>query len=174
MKTKQYLIAVLLLAGFNFTAQADPPADKGKTIFISRCAACHNVNKQLTGPTLAGLSERRSIDWIINFVRSSQNMVVKGDTAAVSLFNKFNKTAMPDHKDLSEDDIKSIVEYIKKETKITPATKAPFEMPGKLHPAYKPVNLTKDYGFLLSYLGGVFLLMGVLYFAVSVNSYKNE
>lgn len=174
MKTKQYLIAILLLASFKFTAKANPPADEGKTIFISRCAACHNVNKQLTGPALAGLSERRSIDWIINFVRSSQAMVVKGDTAAVSLFNKYNKTAMPDHTDLSETDIKSIVEYIKKETKTDPVNKTPFEIPGKRRPTYKPVDITRDYEFLLSYLGGVFLLMGVLYFAVSVNSYKTE
>jgi cytochrome c2 len=173
MKTKKYFIAVLLLASINFAMQANPPADEGKIIFISRCAACHNVNKQLTGPALAGVYERRSIDWIINFIHSSQTMVVKGDTAAVSLFNKFNKTAMPDHKDLSETDIKSIVEYIKMETKAAPVNKAPFEMPGKRRPTYKPVNLTRDYGFLLSYLGGVFMLMGVLYFAVSVNSYKN-
>src|SRR6478735_4079442 len=78
-----------------------PPVEEGKQIFTSRCAACHNVNKTLTGPALAGIKERRSIEWIISFVQSSQTVIKGGDKDAVVLFEKFNKIPMPDHKDLS-------------------------------------------------------------------------
>ena len=44
------------------------PLETGKTIFTSRCAACHNVNKVVLGPALSGVDKRHSIDWIIQFV----------------------------------------------------------------------------------------------------------
>ena len=67
----------------------------------------------MTGPALAGVDQRRSIDWIINFVHSSQTVIKNGDAYAVALYQKFNKVQMPDHPDLSPGDIKNIVAYIK-------------------------------------------------------------
>src|SRR3954453_23031204 len=113
MRTKLLLLGIVLFTGIT-KIYADPIED-GKTIFMTRCAACHNVNKQLTGPALAGVDQRHSIDWIINFVHSSQTLVKGGDAQAVALFEKFNKIPMPDHPDLTSDDIKSIVSYIKSE-----------------------------------------------------------
>lgn len=111
MKTRLLFFFVLIA----LSVYATPPAEEGKTIFTARCAACHNVNKVLVGPALAGVDQRRSIDWIINFVQSSQSVIKKGDKDAVALFEKFNKIQMPDHPDLTADNIKSIVEYIQSE-----------------------------------------------------------
>ena len=56
MKIKIMLMLLVFSAIGVESAFADnPPLDKGKEIFSVRCAACHNVNKQLTGPALAGL-----------------------------------------------------------------------------------------------------------------------
>ncbi len=115
MKTKIKLTAVILF--ITLASFAAPPTEEGKSIFTTRCASCHNVNKMVVGPALAGVHERRSIDWIVKFVHSSQSVIKSGDPDAVALFNKFNKIPMPDHRDLSEDNIKSIVEYIKTEEK---------------------------------------------------------
>jgi cytochrome c2 len=93
MKTRLFLLT--FFTAIVVSANATPPVEDGKTIFTARCAACHNVNKQLTGPALAGVHERRSIDWIIKFVHSSQTMVKSGDKDAVALFEKFNKIPMP-------------------------------------------------------------------------------
>ncbi|MEJ7676628.1 MAG: cytochrome c [Segetibacter sp.] len=68
-------------------ALAAPSSEEGKTIFTNRCAACHNVNKELAGPALSGIDKRRPIDWIIKFVHSSQAVVKSGDTYAVNLYN---------------------------------------------------------------------------------------
>jgi cytochrome c2 len=81
---------------------AAPPVEEGKSIFQARCAACHNINKTLTGPALAGVDQRRSMDWIVDFVHSSQTVIKNGDKDAVALFKQFNNIPMPDHNDLSE------------------------------------------------------------------------
>src|SRR5688500_16613500 len=99
MNAKSLLLLLTLLPAA--TALADPPAEEGKTIFAARCASCHNVNKDLTGPALAKVDERRSMEWIVSFIRSSQSLVKSGDKDAVAVFEKFNRIPMPDHPDLS-------------------------------------------------------------------------
>lgn len=164
---------VVCLGIFTFVtalpAVASPdPVPEGKTIFMSRCASCHNVNKDLTGPALAGIDERRSMDWIINFVHSSQTMVKKGDKDAVGVFEKFNKIPMPDHPDLTEDNIKSIVAYIKEEKKAGEKAKAT-PVKANRRDGSIPLSFSKDYWFFIAFLASVGLLIGVLLFAAKVN-----
>jgi cytochrome c551/c552 len=163
MKSK-FILAVTIL--FSLNVFAGPPSEEGRVIFTARCAGCHNVNKILTGPALAGVDQRRTIDWIINFVHSSQTVVKSGDEYAVTLFNKFNRIPMPDHPDLTADNIKSIVEYIKTESKTT-ADKAPFERQEKSHPNYTPLSIS-NYWVFGSYFAIVALLVAVLLMAVKV------
>ena len=171
MKTRIFLLT--LFTAFCFSINAAPPSEDGKTIFTARCASCHNVNKQLVGPALAGVYDRRSIDWIINFVHSSQKLVKSGDQYAVALFEKFNKIPMPDHPDLTDDNIKSIVEYVKSESK-TGIEKAPFAKPGKLRPAYLPLSISKDSGLFVGFFGAVGILILCLLFAVEVSALKRK
>ena len=171
MKTKIFL-AIFLFSATLHTIAA-PPLAEGKTIFTARCAACHSVNKVITGPALAGVDQRHSIDWIINFVHSSQTVIKSGDEKAVALFEKFNKIQMPDHPDLTADNIKSIVEYIKSEATSGDADKAPFSRPGKLRPVYAPISIT-NYGFFIGYLAVVAMLIVGLLFAVQVKSIERK
>ena len=104
------------------------PLDPGEKIFSSRCMACHKINADFAGPALAGVDKRHSIDWIIKFVHSSQTVIKSGDTSAMALFKKFNGIVMPDHPDLSNDDIKSVVAFIKDESmKVTTPEKKPLD-----------------------------------------------
>jgi cytochrome c551/c552 len=169
MRTKLLLLGIVWLGGIT-KIFADPIED-GKTIFMTRCAACHNVNKQLTGPALAGVDQRHSIDWIINFVHSSQKLVTGGDKAAVELFQRFNGVTMPDHPDLTEENIKSIVDYVKSATVIAD-NKAPFAKPSKLQPYYRPLSIWQDYLVFLVYFFVVVLLIITLLFAVRLKSFS--
>lgn len=171
MKIKFLFFGLLVLLGVS--VWATPPVEEGKTIFAARCASCHNVNKVLTGPALAGVHERHSIDWIVSFVKSSQTMVKSGDKDAVALFEKFNKIPMPDHPDLTAENIKNVVEYIKTEAK-TGEEKAPFAKPSKIRPAYTPLSLSGDAGFFIGFLGVVALLIIVLLFAVQLKQYERN
>ena len=171
MKAKIVLLVFFFIA--STVAIAAPPAEEGKAIFAARCASCHNVNKTLTGPALAGLDERRSMDWIVKFIQSSQTLVKNGDKDAIALFEKFNKIPMPDHSDLSADKIANIVDYIKAESKIEEA-KAPFAKPSKLRPAYTPLSISNDYAFFIGFLAIVGLLIAVLLFAVQLKQYDRK
>ena len=169
MRTKLLLLGIVLFSGM--TKIYGDPIEDGKTIFMTRCAACHNVNKQLTGPALAGVDQRHSIDWIVKFVHSSQKLVKGGDKAAVELFQRFNGITMPDHPDLSEENIKSIVDYVKSAT-VAVDTKAPFAKPSKLQPYYRPLSLSRDYVFFLIYFFVVVLFILTLLFAVRSKSFS--
>ncbi len=86
-------------------------AEEGKKLFQQNCSACHKLGTKLVGPDLVGVSERRSMDWIIRFVQNSQELIQSGDPDAVKIFEEFNKMVMPPQ-GLSEEQIKSIVAYI--------------------------------------------------------------
>ena len=171
MKTRLLILAVGLFSTLKLFAI--PSLDEGKSLFSARCASCHNVNKTLTGPALAGVDERRSMDWIISFVHSSQKLVKSGDKDAVAVYEKFNKIPMPDHPDLTKDNIKSIVDYIKAETKAKVADAAPFSKPGKLQANYTPLSIT-NYGPFIVYLLLVFVLIGSLLALVEVKSMQRK
>ena len=166
-------LALFILFSFiSLTLLAAPPVEEGKSIFASRCAACHNVNKTVTGPALAGIEERRSMDWIVKFITSSQSLIKTGDKDAIAIFEKFNKIPMPDHADLNEGQIKSIVDYIKSET-VSTSDAAPFSRPKKLRPKYTPLTLN-NYAFFITYLGLVLLMITGMVFAVHVKGLQRS
>ena len=108
------VLGLLLLTLAVHAAPAD--SANGKRIFTSRCTSCHSVDKVVVGPALKNVYDRRRESWIIAFVHGSQNVINSGDTTAKSLFLKFNKTVMPNHADLTDENIREIISYIKAET----------------------------------------------------------
>jgi cytochrome c551/c552 len=166
MRTKIIVLATALIT--SLTVSAAPPAEEGKTLFTARCAACHNVTKQLVGPALAGVDQRRSIEWIVKFVQSSQTVVKSGDQYAVDLFNKF-KVVMPDHPDLTADNIKSIVEYIKAEGNTTKTT-TPVEQPKKAW--YEKIEWTP--GLIVTFAALIALLILSLVFLAKVKALQRQ
>ena len=171
MKARIFILATGMF--ISLTSSAFTPAvEEGKRIFMTRCAACHNVNKILTGPALAGVHERRSIEWIIQFVTSSQSLVKKGDEQAVALFEKFNKIPMPDHKDLTAENIKNIVEFIKEES--GPASSNAVSKSTAKMPTVLPIQISRQPWLFAGLLASVLLLIGSLFFAVWVQNLKNK
>ncbi|MGV3658301.1 MAG: c-type cytochrome [Chitinophagaceae bacterium] len=170
--TKKLLILVITV-GSSVAALADPPVEEGKAIFSARCASCHNISKDLTGPALKGIDERRSMDWIVSFVKSSQSLVKAGDKDAVAVFEKFNKIPMPDHPDLTDENIQNVVAYIKSESSNTAEAAAPFAKPSKLRPAYTPLS-TSNYGVFIGFLSVVGLLILAMLMAVQFKQYERQ
>ena len=168
MKKILFLTAFTAFASFAFAYSTD----EGKTIFTSRCTACHAIDKNVVGPALINVDQRRDEKWIISFVHSSQTVIKSGDTAAVSLFQKFNSTVMPDHPDLTDEQIKSIISYIKEESKTIAATpKVTMQRPHKIQPNYTPIKFT-DYTFWTVLFSSIALLVWGLLLRVKVESLK--
>lgn len=87
--------------------------NNGELLFSQKCVSCHTIGRgKLIGPDLSNVHKKRTEDWIIKFIQSSQNVIKSGDSTAVAVFNQYNQTVMPDQK-LSVNEIKSILYYIR-------------------------------------------------------------
>lgn len=85
---------------------------EGKKLFYSKCASCHMVNKELTGPALKGVEARwPDKEKLYAFIRNSE-AVIGSDKYARELWLRYNQTAMPPHTDLSDEDIRQILDYV--------------------------------------------------------------
>jgi len=184
MKKIFNIIPVLFLVTFSVMAQEN--AEAGKAIFNNKCASCHAVGKKLVGPDLKNVDQRHNEQWIVNFVRHSQQVIHSGDKSAVELFEAYNKTVMPDHLDLSATDIKNILSYIKEETIKVENNTSILKVPDRYKP-YKgessflhqiiyldisgnhtPIT-TSDTTFWLGLGVGFFMIVLIFYVIVKVN-----
>ena len=86
--------------------------EKGKQLFYTRCASCHRVNQEITGPALKGAEAR----WpdkrkLYAFIRNSQE-VIRDDKYARKLWLQYNQTIMLAQPDLADGDIRAVLDYI--------------------------------------------------------------
>lgn len=87
---------------------------EGERLFGQYCITCHAVGKQIIGPALASVHNRRPIDWLVKFIQNSQHVIIdEEDEYAVHLFNAYDRQVMPNFEHLSPGEIKSILAYIK-------------------------------------------------------------
>jgi len=130
-KRLQYSFLFFILISFLFPLTSYSQAN-GEKIFITTCRSCHTIGQgRLVGPDLANIQNRLETDWIIKFIKSSQSLVKSGDPEAVKIFNEYNKIIMPDQA-LSNDQILSVINYIKEKSPKETATKAAEPPPFKL------------------------------------------
>ncbi|MCB0376395.1 MAG: cytochrome c, partial [Sinomicrobium sp.] len=81
-------IALLLIFSTPLFAQEGDPV-KGKTLFNSNCASCHNLDRKMTGPPLRGVGNKYEREWIYSWVANSSAVVKSGDKQAVAIFNEY-------------------------------------------------------------------------------------
>ena len=86
-------------------------APDGEQLF-QVCKACHTIGGgKLIGPDLKGVNERHSEEWLIRFIRNSQEVIQSGDPVAVQLWEEYNKIPMPPN-DMTDEEILAILDYI--------------------------------------------------------------
>lgn len=96
---------------------------QGQSLFRQNCTVCHAIDQVVVGPALGGVHTRRSLPWLISFIRNSQRLIRSGDPEAVEIYNRFNRTEMPSF-NFSDEEIISILAYIKHETERPAETSA--------------------------------------------------
>ncbi len=110
------LLLVFLMA-YGTTSMAQVSADAGKTLFRNYCASCHDkgMQKNMTGPALAGVQERWA-DYpesdLYAWIRNSQALIASGHPRATELWETYNGVIMTAYPNLTDDDIGSLLEYI--------------------------------------------------------------
>ncbi|MEY3324894.1 MAG: hypothetical protein RL316_1549 [Bacteroidota bacterium] len=146
------LFTLLIFSVITVFAQ-DPAA--GKTVFMSKCASCHNVLKKGTGPALAGLEERHKwadhkelLSWINN---PAAYMAKDAYTQGLKAEYGSMMTAFPD---VTLQDVDNIVAYVNEAAK--PAA-APAAAAGE--PAQEEGGNTIFYGVISLILALIALIL---------------
>lgn len=87
----------------------------GEATFKANCTQCHQVHKKVIGPALAGVHERRTIDWLQAWIKNSQKLIASGDEDAIAIYEEYNKTQMTAYP-FSDDEVLELLAYIQAET----------------------------------------------------------
>lgn len=128
-----YLTSRFLLLGFvflfifltpSFAQEGDPVT--GKALFNTNCAACHTLDKKLTGPALRDVEAKLSDlgldrDWIAAWIRNSPEVIKAGDTYGNKIYAEYNNAAMTPMPQLSDEDINNILAYTAEPKAVAPA-----------------------------------------------------
>jgi cytochrome c2 len=61
---------------------------------------------------LASITKKKREDWLINFIRNSQQVIADGDPYANYMFEQYDRQVMPSFEVLSYEEIKSILLFI--------------------------------------------------------------
>jgi hypothetical protein len=64
---------------------------------------------------LAGVYERRTIDWLQAWIKNSQKLIASGDEDAIAIYEEYNKTQMTSYP-FSDDQVMELLAYIQAET----------------------------------------------------------
>jgi nitrite reductase (NO-forming) len=88
----------------------DPDAVAGKLAFESKCLACHTFGQgKKLGPDLAGVTKRRTDDWLTRWLKSPETML-KTDAAAQAMLKDHNNIPMP-NQGLTDAEIRQFIKY---------------------------------------------------------------
>lgn len=85
-------------------------AAEGQELFKAKCSACHKADKKYIGPAMAGVTKRRSPEWIMNMILNPEEMVAK-DPIAMALLAEYNSPMA--NQSLTEDESRKILEYFR-------------------------------------------------------------
>ncbi|HMT75869.1 MAG TPA: c-type cytochrome [Chitinophagaceae bacterium] len=126
-------LSILFLSLFVFSVVQIHAQDAaaGKTVFMSKCAACHSITKDGTGPALKDLEQRHKwadhnelLKWINN-----PAVYMKDDSYTQGLKAKYNNLIMTGFADVTLKDVDNLVAYVNDAAKEKPKTAAKEEAP---------------------------------------------
>ena len=86
-------------------------AEAGKALFNANCAACHALDKPMTGPALRGVAQKYDIEFLYKWIRNNTELIKAGDATALKIYNENGQKAMTIFPQLSNADIDNILAY---------------------------------------------------------------
>ena len=86
--------------------------EKGKEIFTTNCAGCHNMEKQVVGPALQNTIEAQGREWTEKWILNSGELIATGDAHANEIYNEYNKQVMPAFNYLKPEEISALLDYM--------------------------------------------------------------
>ncbi len=109
---KSFLLAVVAVCLiFNGVAQG---AVSGEKIYLKKCKRCHKLTDHtLVGPGLAGITERRTVEWLDKWLTNPKEMIKSGDPVALELKKKYGNKMPRIRKMKIPENRKAIIEFLK-------------------------------------------------------------
>lgn len=105
-------LTLTLLSLFIFSAINIVSAQDGKAIFEAKCASCHKMGQDMTGPNLDGVESRwASLDDMKVWIKNWKTAVADGIPRAIEAQN-IKPTAMDPFPTMPEADLDAVVTYI--------------------------------------------------------------
>ncbi|GAB3204647.1 mono/diheme cytochrome c family protein [Pontibacter aydingkolensis] len=90
-------------------------ASEGKSIFEGKCSACHQLSDQkIVGPGLAGVTEIRKPEWVMNMIINPEEMTKKDPTAKKLLAEHLTQMT---NQNVNEQDARAILEFLRQNDK---------------------------------------------------------
>jgi mono/diheme cytochrome c family protein len=90
-------------------------AGTGKTLFEGKCSACHQLSEEkIVGPGLAGVTERRKPEWVMNMIINPEEMTKKDPQAKKLLAEHLTQMT---NQNVTEQDARAILEFLRKNDK---------------------------------------------------------
>src|SRR5882724_11411148 len=109
------MVGALVFGGSVAQAQMNVDANlakKGASMFKSKgCTACHTIGKgKLAGPDLAGVTERRSHDWLKRWLKNPTDLI-GSDSIADAMVVEAKNVKMP-NLHLSDSDVDALLNFL--------------------------------------------------------------
>lgn len=160
------LIFLLTFSTSLFAQDGDPVA--GKSLFNANCAACHKLDKKMTGPALRNVEQRLSDEegldreWLYAWIKNSPSMIKSGDAYANKIYEEYGGAAMTPFPQLSNADIDNILAYT-----ATEAAPPPAPAPGAETATTASVEGGISNDIILGALGVLFALLAIALYLVN-------
>ncbi len=164
IKLKSVRFSLLLLCStfiLNFSSVfAQASVEQGEKIFKQNCTSCHNIGAtKVVGPGMKGVMSRvPSEDWLKSWIKNNVAMIKAGDPYAKKIYEENNKAAMTVFTNLKDDEVASLVEYIKN----PPAPKVDVAAGATASSGSAAANNDSMWNYVLFGLAALFLILIVV------------
>jgi mono/diheme cytochrome c family protein len=82
---------------------------QGEKIFSGTCSACHKLEQRYVGPALAGVTKRRSPEWIMNMILNPSGMTQQDPTARELLGEYMTQMSV----NVTQADARAVLEFFR-------------------------------------------------------------
>ena len=115
---KLYLLAgVTLGLILSFPYSGIMAQQSTKEFFRQNCYSCHTIGGgPRTGPDLKNVSERKSRDWLAEFIMNPEQVINSGDPYATKLMQDFNGVVMRDVPGVDQQMANALLDLIERES----------------------------------------------------------
>jgi cytochrome c1 len=85
-------------------------ANKGETIFVTKCSPCHKLDERYIGPAQRYATERRPPEYLMNMIMNPDEMTKRHPEAKKLLAEYLSPMTF---QNISEEDARNVVEYLR-------------------------------------------------------------